>query len=75
MRCRLAVTVHVSVEIPTQGIGVGSPEKLAAVPWNDHRTPVTLNKAEFMGIADDAPSGDPLRKIPEGSLPRSNSPM
>ncbi len=58
-----------------QGIGVGSPEKLAAVHWNDHRTLVTLNKVEFIAIADDAPSGDPLRKIPEGRLLRSNSPM
>ena len=58
-----------------RGIGVGSPEKLAAAHLNYDRTPDNLKKAEFGAIADDPPSGDPLRKIPEGSLPRSNHPL
>jgi hypothetical protein len=58
-----------------RGIGVGSPEKLAAAHLNYDRTPDTLKKGEFGAIADDPPSGDPLRKIPQGSLPRSNHPL
>jgi len=58
-----------------RGIGVGSPEKLAAAHLNHDRTPDTLKKAEFCTIADDPPSRNPLRKIPEGSLPRSRDPL
>jgi hypothetical protein len=57
-----------------RGIGVGSPEKLAAEHLSDDRTPITLNRAEFVGSVDDPPSGDPLRKIPKESLSRSNRP-
>ena len=55
-----------------RGIGVGSPEKLAAAHLNYDRTPDALDRAELAAIADDPPSGDLLRKIPEESLPRSN---
>ena len=55
-----------------RGIGVGSPEKLAAAHLDNDRSPDTLKQAGLGAIADDPPSGDPLRKIPEGSLPRSN---
>jgi hypothetical protein len=64
------VSLQLSVEIHMRGIGVGSPEKLAAAHLNYDQTPDTLTKAELGAIADDPPSGDPLRKIPEGSLPR-----
>ena len=68
------VTVQLSVEILMRRIEVGSPEKLAAAHLDNDRTPDTLKHAGLGAIADDPPSGDPLRKIPEGSLPRSNRP-
>ena len=52
-----------------RGIGVDSPEKLAAAHLDNDRTPDTLKKAGMGAIADDPSSEDPLRKIPEGSLP------
>jgi len=58
-----------------RGIGVGSPEKLAAAHLDKDRTPDTLKKVGLGATADDPPSEDPLRKIPEGSLPRSNHPL
>jgi hypothetical protein len=66
------MSLQLSVEILIRGIGVGSPEKLAAAHLNYDRTPDTLNRAELGAIADAPSSGDPPRKIPEGSLPRSN---
>ena len=58
-----------------RGIGVGSPEKLAAAHLDNDRTSDTLKKVGLSSIADDPSSEDPLRKIPEGSLPRSNHPL
>jgi len=58
-----------------RGIGVGSPEKLAAAHLENDQTPDTLKKAGLGMIADDPSSEDPLRKIPEGSLSRSNHPL
>jgi hypothetical protein len=55
-----------------RGIGVGSPEKLAAAHLDNDRTPDTLKQAGLGTIADDPSSEDPPRKIPEESLPRSN---
>ena len=52
-------------------IGVGSPEKLAAAHLDNDRTLDTLKQAGLSAIADDPPSGDPPRKIPEESLPWS----
>ena len=74
-KIRSFVSLQLSVEILMQGIGVGSPEKLAAAHLNDDRRPDTLKKAGFRPIADKPPSGDPPRKIPKGSLPRSNHPV
>ena len=58
-----------------RGIGVGSPEKLAAAHLKYDRRPDTLKTAGFRPIADKHSSGDPLRKISEGSLRRSNRPV
>ena len=69
------VSLQLLVEILMRGIGVGSPEKLAAAHLDNDQTPDTLKKAGLGAIAGDPPSGDPLRKIPEGSLPRSNHPL
>ncbi len=54
---------------------MGSPEKFAAAHLNDDRRPDTHKTAGFRPIADNPSSGDPPRKIPQGSLPRSICPM
>jgi hypothetical protein len=58
------------------GIGVGSPEKLAAAlaaaQLNDNRRPVALKRAGFHPIVDNPPPEDPPRTIPKESLPRSS---
>jgi hypothetical protein len=69
------VSLQLLLEILVYRIGVGSPEKLAAAHLNYDRTPDTPKQAGLNAIANHPPSGDPLRKIPEGSLPQSDHPL
>ena len=65
------VFLRLPMAILVYRIGVGSPEKLAAEHLNYNRRPDTIKKAGFHPSADILPSGDPPRKVPKGSPPRS----
>jgi hypothetical protein len=70
----LAGNVSVTSGVPVAGTGVAPQRKLAAAHLKMDRAMDTLEKTGFSTSADGSTSNDPLRKISEGSLPRSNRP-
>jgi hypothetical protein len=70
----LNVPLQLSVEILMRGIGVGSPEKLAAAHLDNYRMPDTLKKAGLGAIADDLPLKTRLARFRRGAYPDSITP-